>query len=117
MVPVEPMAYLRKEEEKVEMDYPAGRVWTAIQEVLTSLDWSIEEINQSARHVKVKTKSSFMSFGSVLLIDVTPVKENSTRVSVVAETPVTTITSIADFGQSKRRINQLWTELARKLAT
>jgi hypothetical protein len=50
----------------------------------------------------------------VLLIDVVPVNENTTRVSAVAETPVT---AIVDFGQGKRRIAHFFTELSKQLAS
>ena len=93
------MAYLRKEKETVEMDYALGKVWAAIQKVLTSLEWSIEQTDESAHHVKAKTKTGFMSFSSVLLIDAVSVNEKTTRVSVAAETPVTTITAVVDFGR------------------
>jgi hypothetical protein len=75
----------------------------------------VEEIDDAAHHVKVKTKAAFMSLSSILLIDVTPVGENTTRVSIAAETPVTTITSIVDFAQGRRRINLFLSELSKSL--
>lgn len=56
-----------------------------------------------------------MSWGAVLLIDVAPVDKNTTRVSVEAETPVTTITAMVNFGQTKRRIALFFTQLAKQL--
>jgi len=111
------MAYLRKEKETVEMDYALNRVWTAIQKVLTSLEWNIEQTDDSAHHVKAKTKSGFMSWSSVLLIDAVSVNEKTTRVSVAAETPVTTITATVDFGRTRQRINQFLTELSNELTS
>jgi hypothetical protein len=109
------MAYLRKEKETVEIAYSLNRVWTAISKVLTSLEWSVEQIDNTAHHVKAKTKARFMSWGSVVLIDAVPVDENTTRVSVAAETPVTTITAIVEFGQTRHRINLFFAELEKQL--
>jgi hypothetical protein len=110
------MAYLRKEKETVEADYSLSKVWVAVQKVLASLGWNIEQIDEAVRHVKAKTKGSLMSYSSVLLIDMVPVDKNTTRVSVVAETPVTTITAMVDFGQAKQRIRLFLRELAKQLA-
>jgi len=111
------MAYLRKEKETVEMDYTLSRVWAAIRKVLTILEWNIEQTDESAHHVKAKTKSGFMSWSSLLLIDAVSVNEKTTRVSVAAETPVTTITATVDFGRTRQRINQFLTELSRELTS
>lgn len=109
------MAYLRRENETVEVDYSLKKVWTAVPKALAGLEWSLEEIDEMAHHVKAKTKAAFMSLSSVLLIDVIAVGDNMTRVSVAAETPVTTITSIVDFAQGKRRIGLFLSELAKHL--
>ena len=111
------MAYLRKETETVEMDYALNRVWTAIRKVLTVLEWSTEQTDEAAHHLKAKTKSGFMSWSSVLLIDAVSINEKTTRVEVAAETPVTTITATVDFGRTRRRINQFLLELSRELTT
>jgi hypothetical protein len=109
------MAYLRKENQTVETQHSLKKVWTAVPKVLESLEWSVEEIDDVAHHVKVKTKAAFMSLSSILVIDVTPVTENTTRLSIAAETPVTTITSIVDFAQGRRRINLFLSELSKSL--
>ena len=111
------MAYLRKEEETVEIDHSLKKVWMTIQKVLTGLNWNIEQIDEAEHQVKAKTKAGPMSWSSALLIDVLPVNENTTRVSVAAETPVTTIMAIVDFRQGKRRIALFFTELAKQLAS
>jgi hypothetical protein len=111
------MAYLRKENETVEIDHSLSKVWMAVQKALTSLDWGIEQTDETTHHVKAKTKAGAMSWSSILLIDVVPVGENTTRVAVAAETPVTTITSIVDFAQGRRRINLFLTELAKQLTS
>jgi len=111
------MAYLREEKETVEMDYSLNKVWIAIKKVLAGLDWNTEQIDETAHHLEAKTKAGFMSWGSVFLIDAVPVDENTTRVSVAGETPVTTVTAIVDFGQGKRRINLFLMELAKQLVS
>lgn len=114
---VKTMAYLRKEEEKVEMDYSLDKVWAAVKKVLTILEWNIEDIDEQTHHVKAKTKKGPLSYGSILLIDVVAVAENTTRMTVASETPVTTITAIIDFGQGKRRIHMFLAELAKQLTS
>jgi carbon monoxide dehydrogenase subunit G len=114
-IAVKRMAYLRKEKETVEIAYSINKVWTAIPKVLTSLQWNIEQIDEAEHRVKAKTKGGHMSWSSVLLIDVVPVNENTTRVSVAAETPVTMITAIVDFGRTRRLIGIFFMELAEKL--
>lgn len=109
------MAYLRKEEETFEIDYPLDKVWSAIPKALASLEWSIEETDNNIHHVKAKTKGAFMSYPSALKIKVMLIDEKTARCKVTAETPVTTITSIADFGRTRDRINQFFEALARQL--
>lgn len=109
------MAYLRKEKETVEIDYPLNKVWEAVPKALASLDWSLEENDEANHHAKAKTKGSFISYGSVLLIDAVQVDEKTTRLSVAAETPVTTITSVVDFGRTRDRIELFFEQLAKQL--
>jgi hypothetical protein len=113
---VKNMAYLRKEEETVEIDHSLNKVWIAVQKVLKSLDWNVEQIDEAGHRVTAKTKAGPMSWSSVFLIEVVPVNENTTRVTAAAETPVTTITAIVDFGQGKRRIAHFFAELSKELA-
>jgi hypothetical protein len=114
---VKKVAYLRKEKETVEIDYPLGKVWAAIPKALTSLEWTVEQVDDTAHHVKAKTKAGFMSYASVLLINAVAVDEKTARVTVTAETPVTTITSIVDFGRTRDRIELFFEALAKQLAS
>jgi len=111
------VAYLRKEKETVEIDYPVDKVWAAIPKALTSLEWTVEEIDDTAHHVKAETKAGFMSYASVLLINAVTVDEKTVRVTVTAETPVTTITSIVDFGRTQDRIELFFEALAKQLTS
>jgi hypothetical protein len=110
------LAYLRKENQKFEVDYPLRKIWAAIPKVLASLEWKIEEIDDTGHHVKVKTKASFMAYASVIIIDAVPVDKKTTRLTVRAETPVTTITSVVDFGRTKQRVDLFVEALAKQLS-
>ena len=111
------MAYLRKEDETVEIDYPLDKVWAAVPNALDSLEWAIEESDDTKHRIKAKTKGGFMSYPSVLIIDAMAVDKKTARCKVTAETPVTTITSIADFGRTRDRIDLFFEALAKQLAT
>ena len=111
------MAYLRDEKQTVEIDYSLAEVWAAIPEVIASLEWTIEQIDNAAHHAKVKTKGGFMSYGSSLAVDGLPVDETKCRVTVRGETPVTTITALADFGRASDRIQLFFETLAKRLNT
>ena len=107
------MAYLRNEKETIEVDHPLEKIWTAIPEAVKILEWTIEEKNGASHKAKVKTKGGFMAYSSILEIEVKPVDENTTQISLNAETPVTTITSIVDFGRTRDRMGQFIEILAK----
>jgi len=109
------MAYLRNEKENLEVSYPLEQIWAAIPDVITILEWQIEEKDDAAHKAKVKTKGGFMAYSSILYIEVTSGDENTTRMSINAETPVTTITSIIDFGRTRDRIGQFIETLANQM--
>ncbi len=109
------MAYLRKEKETVEVDFPLPKVWEALSKAITSIEWTIEETNETKRELKVKTKSNFMAYASVITVNVTAASEKVTRVNLSAETPVTTITGIVDFGRTRERIDTLLLALIKQL--
>ena len=109
------MAYLRKEEDKVELTYPISKVWDAILKALKNLNWTIQNRDNTTHQVKVKTTGSFMAMSSTIQIEAASRDENTTRVQVSAETPVTTITAIVDFGQTRKRIELFYAELADQL--
>ena len=109
------MAYLRKEKETVEIDYAIEKVWKKIPKTLEELEWTIEHIDETAHCVKAKTPHGYILWSSVLLIDVVRVDEKTTRVSVVTETPFTTISAIVDLGRARRRIDLFFATLAKQL--
>jgi hypothetical protein len=114
---VKRMAYLRREQDTMEIGYSSDKVWTAIPKVLTNLEWNIEQIDNIGHQIKAKTKGYLVSWGSVLTIAAVPMDKRTTRVSVAAESPVTTITAMIDFGRTRHLINVFFAELARQLAT
>ncbi|MCW4025077.1 MAG: hypothetical protein NWF01_08595 [Candidatus Bathyarchaeota archaeon] len=109
------MAYLREEKETYEIDYPVEQVWTNIPKVTRKLQWQIIEIDNQNHKAKVKTKGAFLSYGSTFHIEAKAVNEKTTRMSITAETPVTTITSVADFGRTRDRVEQFIAELAYRM--
>ena len=109
------MAYLRNENENLEIDYPLENIWTAIPEVIKILEWTIEEKDDNEHKIKVKTKGGFMAYSSNFNIEAKSKDENTTRLSINAETPVTTITSIIDFGRTRDRIGQFIEILAKQM--
>jgi len=109
------MAYLRREKEIVEVDFQLSTVWEAINKAVTGLEWKIEQANEATHQIKVKTKSNFMAYASDLTINAVAQNEKTTRVSVSAETPVTTITGIVDFGRTRERIDSFLLALTRQL--
>lgn len=107
---------MRKETETIEISYSLDRVWKAVPKVLESFGWDIEKIDDTKHHVKVKTQGGLMSWASVLLIDAVPTDKDKAKLTVAAETPVTTITSMVEFGRTRQRIEAFLRELASELA-
>jgi hypothetical protein len=110
------MAYLREEKETLEVSYPLDAVWEAISKAVAKLEWIIEESNQETSYVKIKTKGAFLSYPSKLLVNLSKVDENTTKMSIKGETPVTTITSVADYGRTGERIEALVSTLSKLMA-
>jgi hypothetical protein len=107
------MAYLREESEKVEVDYPIKELWRGIPKALAKLEWTVEESDEEKYHFKIKTKGAFLSYPSTMKVDLVIVDEKTTRMLIAAETPVTTITSIADYGRTRERIEKFVVTLAK----
>ena len=109
------MAYVRDEKEKFEIDYPLDGIWEAIPDVVKTLDWAIEEKDEAGHKVKIKTQRGFLAYSTVILVEVKSVDEKQTLMSINGETPVTTITSILDFGRTRDRIGLFIGALAKKM--
>lgn len=109
------MAYVRNEQETVEMDFPLDKVWENIKKTIMKLEWSIEATDNSKYRLQAKTKSAFLSYATTLAIEAKATADKVTRVTVVAETPVTTITSVIDFGKTRERVDMFLQALALQL--
>ena len=109
------MAYLRKDEDIVEIDYPLNKVWNEISRVTKKLNWKIEKSDKKTHELKANTQAGLLSYESMLFIKVWAVDEKTTRVKINSETPVTTITSLADFGRIRDRIKLFFEALSKKL--
>jgi hypothetical protein len=109
------MAYLRSENENLEVDYPLEKIWGVIPDVIKILEWKIVEKDDDEHKIKVITKGGFMAYGSNFNIEAKSKDEKTTRLSINAETPVTTITSIIDFGRTRDRIGQFIEILAKQM--
>ncbi len=109
------MAYLRDEKQKLEIDYPVEKIWDAVPFVVKKLEWSIEEKDDNKHTAKLRTKAGFLSYSTKLVIEATSVDEKKSRMVINAETPVTTITSMADFGRTADRVDQFIETLAKEL--
>ncbi len=111
------MAYLRSENEKLEIDYSAERVWGVIPRAVKALQWEIQETDEKNYLLKIKTKGAFLSYGSMLTVKVVSIDEKICRMYVTGETPVTTITSMADFGRTRDRISIFVDAIAKEIGT
>jgi hypothetical protein len=106
------MAYVREETEHVEVDYPIEQLWADIPKAITKLDWNIQESNKDNYYLTIKTKGAFMSYPSNMKIALNPINDKTTRMLIAGETPVTTITSVLDFGRTRQRIESFIITLA-----
>ncbi len=107
------MAYTREENQKIETDYPLEKIWAAIPDAIKLLEWTIQEKDDIAHKVKIKTKGGFLAYGTTMNVEAVAVDEKTTRLAINAETPVTTITSMADFGRTSDRVDQFIAVLAK----
>jgi carbon monoxide dehydrogenase subunit G len=109
------MAYAREEKQTFEIDYSLEKVWAAIPQAIETLDWTIEETDDQAHKAKIKSKPGFFAYSTILNVELKSVDEKTTKLTVNAETPVTTITSIADFGRTRDRLEQFVDTLAKEM--
>jgi len=99
------MAYMREGKEAFEVSYPLQAVWDAIPRAIAKLEWKVDAVDEAAHNVKIQTKGAFLSYGSKMEVTLTATGEKTTKMSITAETPVTTITAMADYGRTNERIN------------
>jgi hypothetical protein len=111
------MAYLKEEKDNIEVSYALEDIWKAILKALEKLEWQTQETDEATHHLEVKTKGGFLSYPSNMKIDLSIIDEKTTKMTVAVETPVTTITSMADYGRSRERIEQFVITLAKLMET
>ncbi len=111
------MAYERETKQELEVDFSLEDIWRAIPKAIAELDWQIQEKDDNTHYLRVKTHSSFLSYSSMLHIQASKINEKTTNLKIDAETPVTTITSVMDFGQADERISTFVLTLAKIMNT
>jgi hypothetical protein len=99
------MAYLREGEQAVEIDFTVEAIWAAIPKAVEKLEWTIESKDDYTHHFEIKTKGAFLSYHSILQVDLTAIDEKTSKMTIKGETPVTTITAMADYGRTNERID------------
>ena len=109
------MAYVREEKQTFEIDYSLEKVWAAIPQATKTLDWTIEAADDQTYKVKIKSRPGFFAYSTILNVELESVDEKTAKLSINGETPVTTITSIADFGRTRDRLEQFVDTLAKEL--
>jgi hypothetical protein len=110
------MAYSKREEDTVDFAYPLEKVWAAISKAFIGLGWTVEFVDDAAHRAKAKTKTNLMAWGTEFMVGAVSIDKNKTSISVVAETPVTTVTALIYFGQTRKRIEEFFQELQEKLS-
>ncbi|MGD6808941.1 MAG: hypothetical protein ACQCN3_04510 [Candidatus Bathyarchaeia archaeon] len=106
------MAYTREETENVEVDYSIKDLWDGIPKALEILEWAIQKSDKEKYLLTIKTKGAFMSYPSSMKIALVSINEKTSRMLISNETPVTTITSVLDFGKTRERIERFVVVLA-----
>ena len=106
------MAYLRERTKEVDIDFPLESVWQAIPKAVDELGWSMQENDENSHTVMVKTEKTLTSYESMIKVELKQLNANSTRMTVYGQTPVTTITSTLQFGQTYDSIEDFVLALA-----
>ncbi len=94
------MAFVRERKKEVDIDFPVDAIWKALPEAVDEYDWDIEEKDDAKHVLTIKTTNTLYSYGSTIRVELKQVNEKTTRMTVYGETPVTTITSTLQFGQT-----------------
>jgi hypothetical protein len=94
------MAYLRERVKELDIDFPLEAIWKAIATAAEEFDWDISDKNEATHRLTVTTANTLTSYASTLRVELTPITQNSTHMTIYGETPVTTITSTLQFGQT-----------------
>ena len=107
------MAYTRESYQELEVDFSLEAIWNAIPEAVARLKWEIPEKDDANHRLTIRTAEDFMFYGSSLKVEASKIDVKTTYIKIVAETPVTTITSLLDYGQAEERITEFVMMLAK----
>jgi hypothetical protein len=94
------MAYLRESKKEIDIDFSLESIWQAIPKAVNELDWEIPEKDETTHHITIKTSDTLTSYASILKVELKTQNENATHMIIYGQTPVTTITSTLQFGQT-----------------
>jgi len=94
------MAYLREGKKELDIDFSLESIWQAIPKAADELDWEVLEKNETTHQMTIKTSDTLTSYASTLRVELVQLNENTTHMIIFGETPVTTITSTLQFGQT-----------------
>jgi hypothetical protein len=109
------MAYLRKDKHLIESDYSFPEIWEEIPIVIEEIGWKLGNIDEKNQQIRASTIGGMLSYASLLVIKVWSTNNKKTRIEINSETPVTTITSITDFGRIRQRVDLFFEALSIKL--
>jgi hypothetical protein len=94
------MAYLRERVKELDIDFPIESIWQALPKAAEEFDWDVLTKDEATHRLTIKTSATLTSYGSTLRIELKPITQNSTHMIIYGETPVSTITSTLQFGQT-----------------
>jgi hypothetical protein len=94
------MAFLRERKKEVDIDFPVEAIWSALPKAVDEFDWDILEKDEAKHHMSIRTNDTLTSYATTLKVELRALTDKSTRMTVYGETPVTTITSTLQFGQT-----------------
>jgi hypothetical protein len=87
------VAFVRERKKEVDIDFTVEQIWNALPKAVDEFDWDIEEEDTINHILKIKTSKTLYSYGSTLRVELKPLNQKTTRMTVYGETPVATITS------------------------
>jgi hypothetical protein len=94
------MAYLRERVKELDIDFSIESIWQALPKAAAEFDWDILTTDEATHRLTIKTSATLTSYGSTLRVELKAINQNSTHMVIYGETPVTTITSTLQFGQT-----------------
>jgi hypothetical protein len=106
------MAYLRRMQKDVDIDFPVEAIWKAIPTAIDELDWEITREDDVNHRLTIRTSDTLTSYASTLNLELKKMDETRSHLVILGETPVTTITSTLQFSQTCDAMEDFVLELA-----